>query len=243
MFNRRGNMNATISHTIEFDNLDFGYVGIFEEGVLNKAYPGSLMISSLHMFAMHTATLEVYQPKLRIMFGGIIPNSILTSDRWYDICIPSLFQPSEYSLRFLKPYLDIFKKHKVLGIHVRSGGSTANWKDGDYFKVTTSVVKKHQPLIHSILRKHPNMRIFLSTDSDKVEAFVKGIYGKKMIYVKEFPRSHVGKNPSEESLMRSYMDLYLLGQCDYLLLTRRSGYSRMGRAFNMKKAPIFYFKV
>lgn len=236
-------MNVTIKYKIDFDNLDFGYVGIFEEGVLNNVYPGSLMILSLHMFSVHTAKLEIYQPKLRMMFGGTIPNSILTSGSWYDICIPSLFQPSEYSLRFLRPYLAIFKKHKVLGIHVRSGGNTANWKDGDYFKVTPYVIKKHQPLIHSILSNHTNMRIFLSTDSDKIEEIVKSIYGRKVISVQEFPRSHVGKNPSEESLMRSYMDLYLLGQCDYLLLTRRSGFSRMGKAFNMKKPPVYYFKV
>ena len=243
LFNRKGDIYKTVDHVIEFDNRDFGFTGIFEEGDLNKAYPGSLLITSLHMFSMLTVKLETYTNKLTSIFRGSIPESITNSDRWYDICIPSLFQPSDYTLQFLNPYLKIFRNHKVLGIHVRSGGSTSNWKDGGYFKVTEAVVRKHLPRIHNILQKHYNMKIFLSTDSDRIEQFLVSRYGSRVILVKEFPRSHVGKNPSEASLMRSYMDLYLLGQCDYLYLTRRSGFSRMGRAFNMKNPPIYYFKV
>ena len=42
----------------------------------------------------------------------------------------------------------------------------------------------------------------------------------------------------ELGVIRSFMDIYLLGQCDYLYVTPGSGFSRMGIAFSSKKQTV-----
>ena len=50
---------------------------------------------------------------------------------------------------------------------------------------------------------------------------------------------HVGRNDADEmGVIRSFMDMYLLGQCDYMYVTRGSGFSRMGVAFSSKRHTV-----
>ena len=217
--------------------------GIVDEGNLNKEYPGSLAISSMHMFHKLVLRLKTTRTKLLEMRGGNASYPWITEGSWYGICAKSLFQPSDYVMSYLRPYLKYFQNGPVLGIQVRSGGKTSDWKDGSYFKVNKEVVRKNGPRIHQILIKRPNMRIFLSTDSDEIEDYIRFKYGRKVITVNTLPRNHVGRFPSEAALLRTYMDLYLLGQCKYLFLTKRSGFSRTGLAMNANNPEVYYFNL
>ena len=231
-----------MDHYIDYDNLDQGYPGLFQEGNLNEEFPGSIAVASLNSFLHRAFYLKSTQQILEEIRGDA-PTPWMREGNWYGVCAKSLFQPSDYVMRYLRPFLELFKKGPVLGLHVRSGGKTANWKDAGYFGVNPTVVKRNGPKIHQILARNAKTMLFLSTDSDEVEEFVRARYGRKVISVSSLPRNHVGKFPSEGSVMRSYLDLYLLGQCDYLFLTRRSGFSQMGLAMNAKHPEVFYFKV
>lgn len=234
-------LRPLVDHYIDYDNLDQGFPGLFQEGNLNAEFPGSIAVASLNSFLHRAFHLPSTQKKLEEIRGDA-PTPWMREGSWYGVCVQSLFQPSDYVMRFLRPFLELFEKGPVLGLHVRSGGKTANWKDAGYFGVTPAVVKRNGPKIHEFLARSPKSRLFLSTDSDEVEAFVRARYGRKVISVSSLPRNHVGKFPSEGSVMRSYLDLYLLGQCDVLFLTRRSGFSQMGLALNAKHPEVFYFK-
>ena len=236
-------MKKSVDYLVEFDNVNNGLKGIVEEGNLNKEYPGSLAISSMHMFYKRTIRLKTTRTRLLEMRGGNASYPWITEGNWYRICSQSLFQPSDYVMSFLKPYLKYFEKKPVLGIQIRSGGKNSNWDDGNYFKVDMEVVRKNGPRIHQILRKRSNMRIFLSTDSDKIEDYIRFMYGRKVITVSSLPRNHVGRFPSEAALLRTYMELYLLGQCKYLMLTRRSGFSNTGLALNANNPEVYYFNL
>ena len=243
MYDRGRNISRYVDYFVEFDNIDLGLRGIVDEGELNKEYPGSLAIASMHMFHKRIMRLKTTKTKLIEMRGQNASRPWFTEGNWYGICAQSLFQQSEYVLSYLKPFLKYFKNTPVLGIQIRSGGKTSNWKDGSYFKVNKEVIRKNGPRIHRILVKRPNMRIFLSTDSDDIEDYIRFKYGRKVFTVNTLPRNHVGRFPSEAALLRTYMDLYLLGQCDYLFLTRRSGFSRTGLAMNAKSPDVYYFNL
>lgn len=236
------NIRETTDYFIDYDNVNRDYSGIFKDGDLNVLYPGSLVIASLHMFTKRVLRVDSFYQRLASLQEGIPYAEKVLNSNWYNVCTQSLFQPSAYTMQFIKPYLDLFKGHRVLGVHVRSGGY-ANWEDGSYFKVTPQVVKKQSRKIHDLLAKSSKSLLFLSTDSDVIEAAIRKRFASRLITVTSLPRAHVGKDPTEEGLLRSIVDLYLLGQCDDLLLTRRSGFSAMALALNGKNPSVSYFSV
>ena len=64
-------------------------------------------------------------------------------------------------------------------------------------------------------------------------------FGHSLVIVDSLPRMHVGRNDADEmGVIRSFMDMYLLGQCDYMYVTRGSGFSRMGVAFSSKRHTV-----
>ena len=227
---------------MEYTNVPKGHPGIFIDGDMNVAYPGSLVICTLHTFSKHIFRVETLSERMSSLQSGLPYKEKVLHENWYSVCAQSLFQPSAYLMKFIQPYLDVFKGHRVLGVHIRSGGH-AKWQDGGYFKLTPYIVKRHSRVIHEIMVKNKLTMIFLSTDSDIIEEQLRTRFGSSIVTVSSFPREHVGKDPTEIGLIRSILDLYLLGQCDELLLTRRSGFSATALAFNAKNPNVSYFAV
>ena len=91
------------------------------------------------------------------------------------------------------------------------------------------------------MHKKKNALLFLSTDSDKVEAYYKSHFPNNLVIVDSLPRMHVGKSCVEENgVIRSFLDIYLLGQCNFLYLTPESGFSYAGLAMNRKNPVVVY---
>lgn len=62
-----------------------------------------------------------------------------------------------------------------------------------------------------------------------------------VVTTKQFKRSHVGgvraTKYTEESVLKAVLDQMLLGKCDFLFLTPRSGFSKMGLYYAEENTP------
>ena len=159
---------------------------------------------------------------------------------WYGSCMQSLFQPTEYLRGYLQPYLDLFARHSVLGIHIRSGDS-AKWKDGS-FHLTPEVVTREFSRIDATLAIMNKPLIFLSSDSEMYRDLILQRYGDIVFTVSGLDLQHVGKSTTQSGLLRAAMELQLIGNCDYLLLTPISGFGDCGKRLNRKRPRTWYFQ-
>ena len=195
--------------------------GVNRNGDFNTLYGGSFAISSLHSYVKQL--LHIRNNRNDYMkFVGPSLNETEAEDSWYNMCMQSLFQPSDYLKHYLDPYLEVFSRHTVLGIHIRSG-SSANWRDPD-FHITKEIIEMEFDRINEIL------------------TVIKSRFGDIVFSVSGLDKQHVGKFSTQSGLLRAVMELHLLGQCDYLLLTKPSGFGDCGRRLNAKNPPFWYFQ-
>ena len=156
------------------------------------------------------------------------------------MCLTNVFQPNDYLMSYLQPYLDLFKGHYIIGLHARMGQGASKWHDGKKFLKMGSVTYQVEG-IRQLMNKKKNALLFLSTDSDKVEAYYKLQFSTDLVMVDSLPLMHVGKSRVEENgVIRSFLDIYLLGQCNFLYLTPDSGFSYAGLAMNRKNPVVVY---
>ena len=102
-------------------------------------------------------------------------------------------------------------------------------------------VMEKRETIDAILHDHPGALILLSTDTPSMERRLYDIYPGVVKTVGDLPRMHSGSMTSEAGLMRAYLELFLLGQCDTLFLTKRSALSRAIRYMNAKSPKVYFF--
>lgn len=216
------------------------FPGIHSEVDFDAEYPKTLLVISYHPFSHEVLQLNSTKKKLA-QIGLTQPKSVeFSSLSWYRICMRNVFRPSPPLMELLQPYLDRFKGHYLIGMHARMGNGAAAWQDGTKFmkikKVTNKIFE-----IKRKLRWRRDALFFLSTDSEKVESFYRKRLHESMIVVDDFPRMHVGKRGvNEMAVLRSFMDIYLLGQCKYLYLTAGSGFSTAGLAMNGRNPKVEY---
>ena len=220
--------------------IDYHWTHVFPcisyEAYFDVVYPRNTLVLSLHYFSENLLKLASSKRTLKRM--GI--EETMTQDAWYRICVSNVFEPSERVMALIRPYLDRMKDKFVIGMHLRMGGKAAKWVDNSKF-ITTKSVMLQFATIAKLLHQHRSAVLFLSTDSDATEKLIRKQFGEVVLMVTDFPQSHVGKKGADEGgVIRSLMDLYLLGQCDYLFLTRASGFSRIGLAYNKKNPVVVY---
>lgn len=212
--------------------------GVNAPGDFNTLYPGSTAVISLHSFLRPLLANRANHNRVARLFGMSVnqrPQGV-----WYRTCMQSLFQPTEYLRGYLQPYLKLFARHPVLGIHIRSGDST-KWKDAS-FHLTPDVITREFDHIDAVLRNLTAPLIFLSSDSDTYKQLILDRYGKIVFTVSGLDLKHVGKSSTQSGLLRAAMELHLIGQCDYLLLTPVSGFGDCGKRLNRKKPTVWYFQ-
>ena len=211
--------------------------GLTNDMFFADAYPSTAVISTSISLIRFIST--------RISFLSFVDRLNETSSRlsrssWYPICLRSLLQPSPFFHTFLDPFLPLFSEHFVIGMHVRMGGNYSNWNDKHIDMSEERVLEKREA-IDAILHEHPDARILLATDTPEMEYRFDSIYPGIVKTVGDLPRMHSGSVTSEAGLMRTYLELLLLGQCDVLFLTKRSALSRAIRYVNAKSPQVFFF--
>ena len=138
---------------------------------------------------------------------------------------------------FLKPDLAeeislIRKLHfssPMIGVHVRHTDNLPF----DYLR-SAPFLRKYEREIARLSLKNPAARIFLCTDSRKVELHFKKLYPGIFVLEKDYPEDsgqpiHLWRDcPDSERMARAaLLDLYLLSGCDFLICSAGSSFSRL----------------
>ena len=213
--------------------------GITEKGNFNLLYPNSIGFSSLHPLADQICALPQYRKVARRIAGPFLNNSSFL-DNWYAVCIPSLFRPSPYLKRIITPFKRLFSSHFVVGVHIRSVESYSDWLNENPFLVSKSCIERMLPQIRKQMEKE-NSILFYTADSDEFLPIFEDAFPNAVVQIDGLSRDHVGQNPSESAVVRSVVELYLLSLCDYLVVTKGSGFSNVAVNLNLKHCPVDYF--
>ena len=122
-------------------------------------------------------------------------------------------------------------EHQV-GVHVRCAGKLSDYKESVRM-VTVEQIPQFRFFAKQMLKSIASKQryVFLTTDSTYAENhFKKGMGDAKAITFSGYKRGHTSdKRVTDLSFKRSLVDLYLLVQSKMLVLTSKSGYSRIAR--------------
>ena len=219
---------------------------------------GPVLVTTLHVMADRLFKVSRNVPLYR-KFGLIrdkkdLPHSrtelYYLVDVFYSRCIHSLFIPTEQMRSLMKPYLEELGNGIRIGIHIRMGNGHSDWKDSRAFmdqKHVNKFLKKLKQFVKHAQQKAKgkmDVKLFLSTDSSDEELLLKKKYPGMVVTTSGFARSHVGgiykTKVTEDSVTKAVLDVMLLGECDYLFLTPRSGFSKIGQYFSEEGTPFVY---
>lgn len=158
-------------------------------------------------------------------------------DLFYSRCVRTLFPPSRRVRTLLERFEPMLGDGIRVGVHLRMGEGHSDWTDSRPFLTPQRVddgIVQITDFIAKQRKKRGNVpvKIFLSTDSSEMERKVRHAFPGMVVTTQGFRRSHVGgvraARYNEDSIMKAILDVMLLGKCDFLFLTKRSGFSKIG---------------
>ena len=166
-------------------------------------------------------------------------------DAYYGRCVKTLFQPSEEVTALVRRYERLLGDGIRIGVHIRMGQGKSDWVDSrrflDQSDVDNLMTKLKELIARYRRRGNSSVKIFLSTDSSQEEIIMRKKFPGMVVTTKQFKRSHVGgvraTKYTEESVLKAVLDQMLLGKCDFLFLTPRSGFSKMGLYYAEENTP------
>lgn len=129
-------------------------------------------------------------------------------------------------------------RNQTLGLHIRSGGLLANWKEGTYW-----VTYEEMPFLIRFINKSIKSRgffntLFITTDSNIVEKYIKNhISNITILDVNPYRRYHTTVGDSE-SFKSSIFDLYLSSLCKSIMYTPSSSFSYAILSISRSKSQI-----
>lgn len=112
-------------------------------------------------------------------------------------------------------------------VHIRSGGKLANHKEVGYWMTKKDVPRVSTFVKNTIRANHFPDTVFLSTDSDYIERYLRK--KEKMNLLQRMPvlRDHSTSNASVDALKGSLFDLFIAVQSSHLICTKWSSYSEL----------------
>ena len=167
-------------------------------------------------------------------------NTSVFRTTWHSHCFHSVFQPSEFIKPYLKPYLQFFDKHNMIGIQIRMKGNMTEWEEKPFY-MTRELVETQFDTIESLLEQDPNAAIYLASDSKSMEELIMNRFSKRVITAGKLPIMHTGRYTNEAGALRNYMDLYLLARCKTLFLTSKCSFSKLSLILNRNNPTVYYF--
>lgn len=206
---------------------------------LNSAYSNEVVISvgtpmSKSLFAL---------PRVQSFIKNTIHSSVNTSvfkATWHSHCFHSIFQPSDFIMKYLRPYLHFFDKHNMIGVQIRMKGNLSEWEEKEFY-MTPELVEAQFDTMEGLLKNDPTAVIYLATDSLAMEKMVMERFPKRVITAGKLPIMHTGRYTNEAGALRNFMDLYLLARCQTLFLTNKCSFSKFALIVNTKNPTVYYF--
>lgn len=212
--------------------------GITREGNFSTAFPGSAAILPRTSLAAGILRLRYSKKLLHRIDASIPAEPGMSSSQWHAICVPSVFQPSDYTSEYVKKVERSFAGHRVLGLVLRFGAKAADWVDDGMFSMAWRSTRKHFRALHEQIVANKADRVFVATDAELAEKILGKRLGKRMIAVTQLKRTR-GEH-TEEAVLRRVVELEMLGKCVALLLTPQDEFGRVAIAMNGGKAPVSF---
>ena len=116
--------------------------------------------------------------------------------------------------------------HPLIGLQIRTGSGLTDFKDSASY-MTMDGINHVNSIIESIIRNGlSNSTIFLSTDSNAVQEYMKNTtYNVVTADVYQIGHTARGRPGYDDSFIkRAVIDLYLLSRCNYLIMTKGSSF-------------------
>ena len=183
----------------------------------------------------------LYSPENVAMMGEVgFSEAEYKSDIFTSRILRILVNPAPY----LHSYLLQFKKqhyhnNTVFGVQVRMGGCYANYQEGSEL---ISLEKLHSlpALIRENLQGVPNPVIYLSTDSDYAERYLREAIPECEILTSSnmFVRKHSTGKAALDGVQGALVDILLLADSDILLINRGSGFGTVASAITRAKKVV-----
>lgn len=157
---------------------------------------------------------------LRSHFQGALKQLAETSA---DVILRKLLQEDLLLHPHIRKRVDQFKEsyfgRKTVGVHVRYT---------DYRSHLWAILKK----LHTLLKREPDLQIFLATDNLQIKSMFEANYPGVLItphWYASTPGVAIHSNRNRPDPMQSgidaLVDLYLLAECDYLVIDTSSSFS------------------
>lgn len=114
------------------------------------------------------------------------------------------------------------------GMHIRSAGKLANKQEASYWLTEKELPQLSSFISHTIQGKHLSETVYLTTDSDKVEAYLKGKLTDLHFLVRPpLKRYHSTSDAKTDAIKGALFDAYITAQSSTLFYTSYSMYSTL----------------
>lgn len=121
-------------------------------------------------------------------------------------------------------------------VHIRSGGKLANHKELGCWMTKEDVPRVSKFVLRMVRTKKVVKDVFLSTDSDYIENYLK----EKINLLKRMPltRYHSTSKASVDAFKGSLFDLFIASSASHLIYTENSSYSNLIMSLGQFQNPI-----
>ena len=170
-------------------------------------------------------------------FSELLNSKTPMFEDWYSVCIPSVFQPSLFTQRFIDPFLKRIKGRYTIGVHVRFESQE---DDTVAIQESTQRFTNKFNMIRNTQRERNAMIVF-ATDSSAMKNLIYQNFDHDFFMIDYLPVDESGKELTEASAMRTIIELFLLGSSDMLFLMEKSKFSMVGLSLNKKNPQVVYF--
>ncbi|KAM7459115.1 putative galactokinase [Blastocystis sp. subtype 1] len=168
---------------------------------------------------------------------SVMSSSMNRKGEIHSILLRLLFNPAPELCQLINSYTEQFANAFVIGLQLRMGGKLVNAKDPRFLSWAkmTKVVEEVKAMIKKRNSTQPVI-VFVSTDSLKVRQYVAPPV--RVMYVKEFSIGHTALQfkkrisvPWDDIMKQAIMDMMVLKDCDYLVVTTKSSYGAWDELF------------
>ena len=160
---------------------------------------------------------------------GIIQNGQNWNHVW-QILYRIILHPGQSVLNDIEEVKARLTRSKTFGIQVRTGGRLANNNERISF-ISEDVVAKIPEQVQGICKRYridpKKWNLYISSDSDVVMDYIKLCFASEfnVVCASKYHRGHTtGKRLNNDSLRSALIDMHVLGDSDFLLVTKGSGF-------------------
>lgn len=219
-----------------------------------------LRSSSFILSTYSDLTLSTLSPKLyaaRFQRMGLLPAGDAPVDATTmgmsvrSIWLRLLFNPTQSLCSIINRHLAILHQRYMIGLQLRVGGGRANFAEKemlDWKGVGNAIqlVKDHMAKANLGSK---DVYLFVSTDSDYVARYIRKVFKScHCVYsANEYKIGHsafgstkqYSKKRWREATKRAIIDLMILKDCDYLVVTRKSSFGKFAHELQQaKRSPV-----